>query len=474
MSLAEELRWLDATTLSEQIRQGELQAAEVVEAAITRIEQDNPALNAVVTTMFEEARTAVAEGVVGPLAGMPYLLKDLGVPYAGVRLTGGSKALQNYVPQIDNTFVKRVKAAGLVTVGKTNTPEFGLLPTTESDLLGACKNPWDLSRSSGGSSGGAAAAVAAGFVPVAHATDGGGSIRIPAASCGLFGLKPTRARTPQGPVNGDVMNGLSIGHCISRSVRDSAALLDLIAGPDLGDPYVAPAPERDYLEAVTQRPSKLRIAFTTQSMNGHPIDPDCQAAVLETAKLCEALGHEVVEAVPPIDVEQFTNAFTVMWAAGCAWSVKGITLLKGQEKPQPEEYEPLTWAMYEMGERFSAADYLLAVQSVQQMARTMAHFLNGFEAWLTPVTAEPPLPLGSFDPQPDNPLAGFQRAVAYIPYTPIANATGQPAMSVPLYWNSDNLPIGSHFIGRFGDEFTLFQLATQLEEARPWAGKRPA
>lgn len=474
MSLAEELRWLDATTLSEQIRQGELQAAEVVEAAITRIKQDNPALNAVVTTMFEEARTAVAEGVVGPLAGVPYLLKDLGVPYAGVRLTGGSKALQNYVPQIDNTFVKRVKAAGLVTVGKTNTPEFGLLPTTESELLGPCKNPWDTSRTTGGSSGGAAAAVAAGFVPVAHATDGGGSIRIPAASCGLFGLKPTRARTPQGPVNGDVMNGLSIGHCVSRSVRDSAALLDLIAGPDLGDPYVAPAQERDYLEAVTQRPSKLRIAFTTQSMNGHSIDPDCQAAVLETAKLCEALGHEVVEAVPPIDVEQFTNAFTVMWAAGCAWSVKGIALLKGQEKPQPEEYEPLTWAMYEMGERFSAADYLLAVQSVQQMARTMAHFLNGFEAWLTPVTAEPPLPLGSFDPQPDNPLAGFQRAVAYIPYTPIANATGQPAMSVPLYWNGDNLPIGSHFIGRFGDEFTLFQLAAQLEEAQPWAGKRPA
>lgn len=473
MSLAEELRWLDATTLSEKIRQGELQAAEVVDAAITRIKQDNPALNAVVTTMYGEARTAVSEGVEGPLAGVPYLLKDLGVPYAGVRLTGGSKALKDYVPEIDNTFVKRIKAAGLVTVGKTNTPEFGLLPTTEPDLLGPCKNPWDTSRMTGGSSGGAAAAVAAGLVPVAHATDGGGSIRIPAACCGLFGLKPTRARTPQGPVYGDVMNGLSIGHCVSRTVRDSAALLDLTAGPDLGDPYMAPVQEIDYLEAVTRPPNQLRIAYTTQSMNNHPIHPDCQTAVLETAKLCEELGHEVVEAIPPIDVEQFTNAFTIMWAAGCAWSVKGIALLKGQEKPQAEEYEPLTWAMYEMGERFSAADYLLAVQSIQQMARTMAHFLNGFDAWLTPVTAEPPLPLGSFDPQPNNPLAGFQRAVAYVPYTPIANATGQPAMSVPLYWNDENLPIGSHFIGRFGDEFTLFQLAAQLEKARPWGDKRP-
>ena len=267
-----ELLRLDGLGQAELVKKGEVSAAELVELAIEQIEQRNPQLNAVVTKMADEARTVVAEGMSdGPFQGVPFLLKDLGLPYKGVRLTGGSAALANYVPEIDAELTRRIQAAGLVTVGKSNTPEFGLLPTTESIFLGACRNPWHLDHSPGGSSGGAAAAVAAGMVPLAHATDGGGSIRIPASCCGLFGLKPTRGRIPQGPNTGDTMSGLSIGGCVSRSVRDSAAFLDGVCGPDLGDPYVAPEQKRPFLTETTYAPSQLRIAFTTKAPTGAPV-----------------------------------------------------------------------------------------------------------------------------------------------------------------------------------------------------------
>ena len=463
----------DAIGLAELVRQGEITPLELVEDAINRIEKNNPQLNAVVTTMYDQAReAAIADLSDSPLAGVPFLLKDLSALYADVRMTAGSAALQNYISPIDNEIVRRFKRAGLITLGKTNTPEFGLLPTTESISLGACHNPWDITRMPGGSSGGSAAAVAAGLVPLAHASDGGGSIRIPASCCGVFGLKPTRARTPQGPTNGDVMSGISISNCVSRSVRDSAALLDAIAGPDLGDPYWAPSQKRPFLSETQRDPGKLRIAYTKTSLGSHPVHADCVTAVEDTAQLCSNLGHEVSEMAPAFPYEQFTEAFLVVWAAGCAWTVKSISRMMGQP-PSPAHFEPLTWAFYQMAEKQTSADYLLAVQTLQQHARIIAHTFQEIDVWLTPVVSEPPLPLGEFDATPDNPLRGLERATGFAAFTPIANVTGQPAMSVPLYWNGDGLPIGSHFTGRFGDEGTLFRLAAQLERERPWRNKRP-
>lgn len=464
----DEFATLDGIAQAALVQRGEITALELVEAAIGRIEATNPLINAVVTEMFDLARAAAQTSQpTSPLSGVPFLLKDLGVAYKGVRLTGGSAALANFVPNVNATLVERTNAAGLIAVGKSNTPEFGLLPTTEPTFLGACRNPWDLSRSPGGSSGGAAAAVAAGMVPVAHASDGGGSIRIPAACCGLFGLKPTRGRVPSGPSNGDVMSGLSTSGCISRSVRDSAAFLDIVSGPSAGDPYMAPPQQRPFLTETTTPPGQLRIAFSTVAPSGVNIDEACVTAVYHTAQLCQDLGHHVEEAAPVFDAARFNDAFLALWAAGCAWTVKGIGLLTNQ-LPNPAQYEPLTWAMYEQGERLTAADYLLAVQSLQIIGRQIAAFFASYDLWLTPVVAEPPLPLGQFDPQPGNPLSGMERAIAFVPFTPIANATGQPAMSLPLYQTKTGLPVGSHFLARFGDEATLFRLAAQLEQAQPW------
>lgn len=465
---------LDGLAMADLVKKGEVTAGELLETAVSLIDEHNPAINAVVTTAYAEAETALSNLPAGPFHGVPFLMKDLGEMVAGMRLTSGSKVLAEFVPQLDSELTRRFRQAGVNIVGKSNTPEFGLLPTTESALLGACANPWDVSRSAGGSSGGAAAAVAARLVPIAHASDGGGSIRIPASCCGLFGMKPTRGRTPQGPLRGDSMSGLSIGNTVSVTVRDSAAMLDAIAGPDVGDPYWAPPQKRPYLDELTQEPGQLKIALLLKPMTGTPISPQVIAAIEETAKLCESLGHEIVpvETIPNFDIQQFVQAFTVVWAAGCGWSVKGIEQLTGQAAA-PEMYEPLTWAMYQMSLQLSAGDYLLAVQGLQQQARRVAHFAEQFDLILTPVLADTPPKLGYFDSTPQNPLAGFQNASVYVPFTPIANVTGQPAMSVPLAWSADGLPIGSHFIGKFGDEATLFRLAAQLEQARPWRDRVP-
>lgn len=470
------LMFLDATAQAELVRSGEVTPLELVEAAIGRIEGLNPSLNAVVTRMYDEAReTAMGMGMgdvpEGPFRGVPFLLKDLGTTYAGVRLTDGSAFMRDFVPKRDNELVLRLKRAGLITVGKTNTPEFGLLPTTESRFLGACHNPWDTTRTPGGSSGGAAAAVAAGFVAMAHASDGGGSIRIPASCCGVFGLKPTRARNPAGPNMGDVFGGLVNDHVVTRSVRDSAALLDAVSGPDVGDPYWAPPPQRPFVQEVGADPGQLRIAFTTTPFSGVPVHPDCVKAAEDAATLCSELGHHVEEAAPRIDGQRVARAFGTIWAAGCAWSLDGAGYATKQ-KPTPEQVEPLTWALYERGHRRTAAQYLMAVQILQKMGRDMGRFFQKYDILLTPTLAEPPVPLGEFDPRPDNPLHGFHRSGTFSPFTAVFNGSGQPAMSVPLLWNHDGLPIGTQFVGRFGDEATLFRLAAQLEQARPWATRR--
>ena len=473
MSKLDDLAFLDATAQAELVRRKEVQAIELVEAAIERIERLNPGLNAVVTPMYEKAR-AVATGELpdGPFAGVPFLLKDLGAPYDGVRMTLGTNVLRDFVPSHDSEFVARLKRAGLIILGKTNTPEFGLLPTTEPRLFGPCRNPWDTNRTTGGSSGGSAAAVAAGLVPMAHANDGGGSIRIPASCCGLFGLKPTRARNPLGPDFGDLMSGLVIDHAVTRSVRDSAALLDATSGPDLGDPYWAPPPERPFLQEVGAGPGRLRIAFTTSAATGVQVHADCVSAVRDAVALCADLGHEVVEAAPKVGGELVTQAFMTVWSAGCTWTIDGIAEAIG-EAPNKDQFEPLTWALYEMGVQQNASDYLHAVRKLQRVSRKIARFFLDYDVWLTPTLSEPPVPLGTFDSTPENPLQGMERAHEFVPFTPICNATGQPAMSVPLFWNADDLPVGTHFIGRFGDEATLFRLAAQLEEARPWAHRHP-
>ncbi len=468
-----DLAFLDATAQADLVRRGEVKPIELVDATIERIERLNPTLNAVVTPMYDQARNAASSPLPdGPFTGVPILLKDLLGEYAGVRYTESSAFLRDYVPDHDSEIVVRLKRAGLIVVGKTNAPEFGLVPTTEPQLFGPTHNPWDTSRTAGGSSGGSAAAVAAGFVPVAHGNDGGGSIRIPASCCGVFGLKPTRARNPLGPDYGERWNGLVVEHALTRSVRDSAALLDATCGPDLGDPYSAPPPARPFLQEVGADPGHLRIAFSAQSPTGTPVHPDCVAAVRDAAALCADLGHEVVEAAPAANAELVNNAFiTLVWASTAA-TVDGFARTIGRT-PTPDLFEPATWAIYQMGCQQKASAYILAIRDLHRASRDIARFFVDYDVWLTPTLGEPPVPLGTFDAPPENPLQGLARVMSFIPFSPMCNMTGQPAMSVPLYWNGDGLPIGTQFAACFGDEATLFRLAAQLEQARPWAQRRP-
>jgi amidase len=473
MSQSFEFARMDGMAQADLVRRKEVSAIEIVEAAIDRLELINPAINAVVTPMYENARkSAEVELPEGPLSGVPMLLKDLLASCAGVRMTSGSAFLRDFIPDHDSTLVSRLKSGGLLILGKTNTPEFGLVPTTEPAMFGPSRNPWDRSRTTGGSSGGSAAAVAAGIVPVAHANDGGGSIRIPASCCGVFGLKPTRARNPLGPDFGDMFTGLVSEHAVTRSVRDSAALLDITSGLDLGDPYCAPAPSRPFLQEVGADPGRLRIGFTTASNSGAPVHEDCVKAVLDAAKLCADLGHIVEEASPSISGEALVKTFMVIWSSGLVWMIDGYAHASGRE-PSAEDFEPGTWALYQMGQKHSAANYLLALQQVQWLSRLVAQFFAGYDVWLTPTLAQPPLQLGAFEPTAEDPLNGMRVAAQFVPFTPISNATGQPAMSVPLYWNDAGLPIGTQFVGRFGDEATLFRLAAQLEAARPWTDRFP-
>lgn len=473
MIKADELAFLDATAQAELVKRKEVTPLELVDAAIERIERLNPSLNAVVTPMYEQAR-AVAAGKLskGPFTGVPFLLKDLLASYKGVRMTLGSAFLADFISSNDSELVMRLKRAGLIILGKTNTPEFGLLPTTEPRLFGPCRNPWDLTRTVGGSSGGSAAAVAAGMVPMAHGNDGGGSIRIPASCCGLFGLKPTRGRNSLGPDFGDIMGGLVVEHALTRTVRDSATLLDATCGPSPGDPYWAPPRRRPFKSEVGVPPGRLRIAFSVKAPTGAAVHPDCVAGVIDAAKLCAELGHEMIEFSPVVDSELVNRAFMTVWAAGCASTIEAAALAMGK-RPVPEQFEPATWAIYEMGRRRTASEYLIAVTLLQRFSREVAKFFLDYHVWLTPTLAEPPLSLGSFDCPPDDPFYAQRRAAEFVPFTPICNITGQPAMSIPLFWNADGLPVGVHFVGRFGDEATLFRLAAQLEQARPWAGRRP-
>ena len=468
-----EVQSLDATAQADLVRRGEVTPLELVDAAIERIERLNPELNAVVTPTFDRARDA-ARGELpdGPFRGVPFLLKDLSAAWAGVRMTSGSAFLKDFVAPVDSVLVRRYRAAGLVFLGKTNCPEFGFLPTTEPRLFGATRNPWDPTRTPGGSSGGSAAAVASGMVAIAHGNDGGGSIRIPASCCGLVGLKPTRARITQAPLLGDVMGGLVVDHALARSVRDSAALLDATHGAALGDPYAALPPVRPFLEEVGTDPGRLRIAWSARNPIGAPVHADCARAVEEAAVLCGELGHEVEEAAPELDGQLLYESFLAVWLAGHAWGIDGMARATGRS-PQPEELEPLSWALHRIGREVRAPDYLLAVTALQRIAREVAAFFERYDVWLSPTLAQPPLPLGTFDPGSTDALGTFRRASEFVPFTPLFNATGQPAISLPLHWSDAGLPIGVQLVGRYGDEATLLRLAAALEVARPWTDRSP-
>ncbi|MFJ2579533.1 amidase [Kitasatospora aureofaciens] len=467
-----DLRHLDGHAQADLVRTGQLTPRELVEAAIARIEAAQPEINAVPITCFEraideaEAAAARPEGNGSPLTAVPFLLKDLGPGCAGLEATAGSALLAGNVPQHDSTLALRFRAGGLRILGKTATAEFGVLPTTEPAHYGPTRNPRALDRSAGGSSGGAAAAVAAGLVPLAHANDAGGSIRIPASCCGVFGLKPTRARTPLGPDVGDLMNGLAAEHVVSRSVRDSAAALDLVAGPATGDPYWAPPVDGTFLDAVlapAERP--LRIAFTTRT-GMTDLAPECVRAVTEAARLCAELGHEVVEDAPAIGIADVAAEFLTVWAAGVSSAVTAQAFVAGR-KPDPGLLEPLTWWLYEQGQVISAAEYLLTITRLQRAGRSLAAFHDRYDVLLSAVTAEPAPVLGTF--HLGSTQQQLDRAMAFAYETPLANLSGQPAMSVPLHTTADGIPVGVQFTGRFGEERTLLSLAAQLEAARPWA-----
>jgi amidase len=472
--MSDDLSRLDATAQSELVRSGQASPVELVDAAIARIEKLNPQLNAVIHELFDRARTEAAGPLPdGPFRGVPFLLKDLGAEIQGTPFNEGTRLSGDYVSTTTQELTRRFQQAGLVICGKTNTPEFGILPTTEPQRFGATRNPWDPTRSTGGSSGGSAAAVASGMVPAAHANDGGGSIRIPASCCGLVGLKPSRARVPTGPLYGDFMGGLMAEHVVTRSVRDTAALLDVSSGPMLGDPYAAPARRGEsFLAAVTRPTGRLRIALSVTPPTGGEAHAECVAAARAAAELCVSLGHEVVEAAPQIDADGFTGHFINVWAAGNAWTMVDWEDRLGRTAT-PDDVEPLTWALVEVGRSLGSGDYLKSVQELQRATRQIARFQEDYDVILTPTLGEPPLPLGSFDGPPDEPLFGLFRAAAFVPFTPVFNVTGQPAISLPLHVSADGLPVGVQFAARFGDEETLLSLAGQLEQAAPWADRIP-
>jgi amidase len=484
----------DAIALAGLVQSGQVSAHELVSAAIANVEALNPRLNAVVHKMFDSALKLASERQAsGPFAGVPFMLKDLLSWYAGEPITSGSRYFKGWIPPHDSEIVKRYRKSGVIVIGKTNTPEFGLTPYTEPELFGPSRNPWDVSRTTGGSSGGSAAAVASGMVPFAGGGDGGGSIRIPASCCGIFGLKPTRGRTPAGPDMGEIWQGAAIEHCLTRSVRDSAAMLDALTGPEVGAPYYLEAPERPFLEEVGKPAGKLRIAFTVDPMLGHEVHPDCKAATADAVALLESLGHDVVEDTPRIDRNKFNRAFLTMVCGELRADIEAGKALVGREAG-PADLEYTTWAINLLGGQLTAGDFVIAERYLRSTGRIAGQFFEKYDILVTPTMGLPPYKIGALQPPKHEQtllkILGRMRAGRVldllgaldksadkifdaIPHTPLFNVTGQPAMSVPLYWNAGKLPIGVHFVGRYGDEATLFRLASQLEQARPWFYRRP-
>jgi amidase len=461
----------DAVGLAELVRKKQVSASELLDEAIARTAKVDPQINAVVVKHYDYAERQIARGLPdGPFAGVPFLLKDLDL-LEGTRTTSGASIYKDNVADHTGTLTQRFLDTGLTIFGKSSSPEFGLMPTTEPRLFGPTRNPWNLAHSSGGSSGGAAAAVAARILPVAHASDGGGSIRIPASASGVFGIKPTRARNPVGPDRGEGWGGFSCGHVVSISVRDSAAMLDAVHGPEPSSLYYAPPPERPFAEEVGRDPGRLRIAFTDKSPYGDAIDPEIAAATRDVASLLAALGHDVEERAPRLAADPAAVMSTIV-AANTALSVR-LTEQRFGRAMTDQDFEILTLASAHNGEKATATDYVAAQLGAFQISRGLAAFFQTCDVFLCPTLCLPPLRIGELNSMSRDlsHIAPILRR--YIPATSMFNMSGQPAMSVPLAWNSAGLPLGMMFAARFGDEARLFRLAAQLEQARPWKHKLP-
>jgi amidase len=462
----------DAFGLAGMVRRKEVSPEELLEVALEASNKLNGALNAIVYDMTDIARrTAVGPIPDGPFRGVPFLLKDLTQSYADVPTNCGSRFFKGWTRPYDTELVKRWKDAGFVIFGKTNTPEGGSSGSTEPVANGPSHNPWNLDHSPGGSSGGSAAAVAAGIVPAAHANDGGGSIRIPASCCGLVGLKPSRGRTPNGPDLGELWNGLAIEHVVTRTVRDTAAILDLEWQPAVGDPYFAPPPLRPYIAEVGADPGRLRIGLTTRPLNGGPIDQACIDAAEDAAKLLADLGHTVEQAAPKFDVERMFAGWNTVFQAAEAWAFDGMGKVLGRV-PSPENVEANNLYLVEAGRKVTGAQMIDALNAVHLETRAFAEFFRTYDMWLTPTLGTAPPRLGHLFADADAEVF-FERLMAFIPFTPICNCTGHPGISLPLSWSSDGLPVGVHLAGRYADEAGLIRVAAQLEQARPWKDRVP-
>lgn len=471
--MIDDYRDYDAVGLAELISKGDVTASDVVDSAIAVAEKLNPSLNAIVTNMYEAAREQAKTPIPGPLSGVPFLIKDLNM-VQGVPSSMGSRLWDNFVPDHDGEIVARYRKAGLVLMGKTNTPEIGLAATTESVKLGPCKNPWDLERTTGGSSGGAAAAVAAGILPAAHATDGGGSIRIPASCCGLVGLKPTRGRTPAGPDVGEGWGSMASNNVVSRSIRDSAILLDLTHGPAQGDPYHAPNFDGSFFEQHTISPGKLKIGVDLHPASGvTEIHEECLLGVKSTIELLESLGHEVVDINLDFDREVFSSATHLLVVANVANTVQTRADYLGLNEVGLDYIESVTLGVTQMGETFRASDYAKATAVIHQTSRYIESRFQEYDLILSPTLLQPPVPLGYMNTNDGDQEKYSDRIQSFWGFTHLYNGTGNPAISLPLHHSKDGLPVGMQFAASFGNELLLLQIGAQLEQSAPWFHRVP-
>ena len=465
----------DALGLAELVRKRDIKPSELMEDALGAIAQLNPELNCVVGDLSAQAESALDAGLPsGPFTGVPFLIKEIGVQAAGSPFRMGSKLCDGFVPQADTELMRRFRLAGLLTIGTTPTPEFGFNPTCESAFHGPTHNPWDVTRSPGGSSGGAAASVAARILPMAHANDGGGSIRIPASACGLVGLKPTRNRVPAGPLSGEPLSGLAIELCVSRSVRDSAALLDAVAGADVGAPNVIAAPARPFLDESALPPGRLKIAWSAKAINNAPVDAEVIAGLDKCVALLESLGHELVEDAPVIDWPNYFDALVTIWSANLAWAIDLMGKIMNRV-PGPDNLQRVTEVIYRHGLGISATEFLAAQAIFNHANRAASVPFEKYDVLLSPTLALPPIKLGTLDQNAEgvDSAEWTRRVFEWCAFTPLYNSTGHPAVSLPLHWTEGGLPVGMQFAGRMNDEATLIRLAAQLEEAQPWAARRP-
>ena len=470
--LAREYENYDGLGLAALIASKQITPLELLTAVRQRVEVLNPKLNALCHLFFDKAEAQINEDLGnGPFRGVPFALKDLSVYLAGTITSGGSRIWKNNLATFDSTLVSRYKQAGLVIFGKTNSPEFGLTVTTESALFGPTRSPWNPERTTGGSSGGSAVLVASRIIPMAHGSDGGGSIRIPASCCGVFGFKPTRGRIPLGPSTFEGWNGCSHHHALTLSVRDSAALLDATGGQELGSPFFSPKPEHPFLEEMGRDPGSLRIALVTASSSGAPVDPECQKAAHDAGKLCESLGHKVDEAALPINNEVLRGAFFTVLQVSLARTLDDSASILGRPVSH-DDVETSTWAMGQAAQNISSVAYSRAIATLHQIGLTMARFLQNHDVILSPTLCKPPVPLGVLSLSQDSAVYG-KNVMEFVHSSSLYNATGQPSMSVPLHWTPDGLPVGVMFSGRFGEDALLLRLAAQLEKAQPWANRRP-